>query len=131
MSHPPLTRILYAEDEPDILEITVLSLESFGGFEVATCTSGAGVVALAHEFKPDLILLDVMMPDVDGPSALKALRADDDLKSIPVVFMTAKVMDHEVSELISFGAVSVISKPFVPTELCDRITEAWNTCHDT
>ena len=118
-------KILYAEDEPDIREIATMSLEAMGGFVVETCSSGDQVVAAALRFIPDLVLLDVMMPGMDGPSALKALHATPGLENIPVVFMTAKVMKDEVQKFKDLGAVDVITKPFDPMTLSDQIKEIW------
>lgn len=125
-----LSRILMAEDEPDIREIAVLALETMGGFEVRTVESGAGIVEAARDFKPDMVMLDVMMPDVDGPGALAALRADMEFCSIPVVFMTAKVLTHEVDHLKSLGADAVIGKPFDPMTLAEQLEKIWNGLGD-
>ena len=126
MSQQALRKILYAEDEPDIAEIARISLEMIGGFEVDICTSGAEVVASARRFGPDLVLLDVMMPGVDGPSALHALRAESDLEHIPVVFMTAKVMKEEMERFREIGALGVIAKPFDPETLPEQIAALWS-----
>lgn len=126
MTTQSLKRILYAEDDADILEITVEALETFGGFDVVTCTSGAGVVARAHEFHPDLVLLDVMMPDVDGVMALKALHAEAGFEKIPVIFLTAKYKQGDVENLKKLGAIDVISKPFHLPSLSGQILAAWD-----
>jgi len=120
-----LNKILYAEDEPDILEIAILALEGIGQFEVATCTSGIQVIDLALEFEPQLILLDVMMPDMDGPTTLEALKNNDTLKNIPIIFLTAKILPDEIERFKSLGAVSVINKPFDPITLADKIKDIW------
>ena len=95
-----LTKILYAEDEADIREIAVLAIEEIGGFEVATCNCGGDVLELARKFQPQLILLDVMMPVMDGPTTLLALKQDSQLQQIPVIFLTAKIMNEEILSLI-------------------------------
>lgn len=124
MSH--LQRILYVEDDTDIQAITRLALEKVGGFTVHVCASGESALAEAPGFAPDLILLDVMMPNLDGPGTLKALRADPGLAPIPVAFMTAKVQSEEVDQLLALGAVGVIAKPFDPMTLADQVRALWN-----
>ncbi|MDH5777559.1 MAG: response regulator, partial [Gammaproteobacteria bacterium] len=86
---PDLNKILYVEDEPDIQAIARIALENVGGFNLEVCNSGQDAIAVAPEYLPDLILLDVMMPGMDGPTTLKELRKIDLLKNTPVMFMTA------------------------------------------
>ena len=117
---------MYAEDEPDIREIATLALSALGGFEVETCSSGDQVVELAKRFLPDLILLDVMMPGMDGPTALEHLRQEPEFANTPVIFMTAKVMVEEVDRFKELGAIDVIAKPFDAATLADHIREIWN-----
>ena len=120
-----LKRILYVEDEPDIRAVAELSLETVGGFELLLCSSGAEALARAPEFQPDLILLDVMMPGMDGPATLVALHQIDSLREVPVVFMTAKVQASEIEEYNASGAVGVIPKPFDPMTLPDQVRKIW------
>lgn len=120
-----LQRILYVEDEPDIQAVARLALEMVGGFTVKICSSGDDALREAGAFAPDMILLDVMMPGMDGPSTLAALRGFDGLKATPVAFMTAKVQPHEVQQLKALGAVGVIAKPFDPMTLSDQVRELW------
>ena len=120
-----LKRILYVEDEPDIQKIARMALEMVGGFTVHICSSGQEAVETAAEFAPDLILLDVMMPGMDGPTTLKALREIDSLAKTPVAFMTAKVQPPEVEEYKRLGAISVIPKPFDPMTLSAQVNEVW------
>ncbi|MEZ5510000.1 MAG: response regulator [Gammaproteobacteria bacterium] len=120
-----LQRILYVEDEPDIQAVARLALEMVGGFTVKICSSGDEALREAAGFAPDMILLDVMMPGMDGPSTLAALRGIDSLKATPVAFMTAKVQPHEVEQLIALGAVGVIAKPFDPMTLSDQVRALW------
>lgn len=127
MTAQTLTRILYAEDEADIREIAVLAIEAIGGFEIATCGSGAEVLDLASEFQPQLILLDVMMPIMDGPSTLLALKQDLQLKDIPVIFLTAKIMTDEINHFKQMGAIDIIAKPFDPMTLSAQIQDIWNS----
>lgn len=121
-----LTRILMVEDEPDIQTVARLALETVGGFTVATCDSGEQALTMAPDFGPELILLDVMMPGMDGPTTLKALRRIPELESVPVVFMTAKVQPQEVESFMAMGAEAVIAKPFDPMTLADRVREIWD-----
>jgi two-component system, OmpR family, response regulator len=122
-----LQRILYVEDDPDIQEIASLALENVAGFSVHICSSGEAAVREAAAFAPDLVLLDVMMPGMDGPSTLAALRTQPPLADTPVVFMTAKVQPSEVSQFRSLGALDVIAKPFDPMNLGTQLRAIWDT----
>ena len=124
-----LTKILYAEDEADIREIAILAIEAIGGFEITACGSGAEVLALAKVFQPQLILLDVMMPIMDGPATLLALKRDEMLKNIPVIFLTAKIMNDEVAHFKEMGVVDIIGKPFDPMTLSAQIQAIWDKHH--
>jgi CheY-like chemotaxis protein len=123
----PLRSILLVEDDHDIREIATLSLEALGGFEVVTAASGAEALAAAPALAPDLILLDYMMPGMDGGEVLAALHADPRLANVPVAFMTAKVRPEEVIRLKSLGAIAVIAKPFDPGELPNELSRIWAT----
>ncbi len=120
-----LKKILYAEDEPDIQAVAKMALENIGGFEVILCNSGIEALDVAPETTPDLILLDVMMPGLDGPETLKRLREIDSLKETPVIFLTAKAMPSEVDRFISAGTIDVIAKPFDPMSISDQIKAIW------
>lgn len=120
-----LKRILYAEDEVDIQKIVIISLEEIGGFELRVCSSGVEVLEHYADFKPDLILLDVMMPGMDGIEAFQALKELPEFTGTPVIFMTAKVQVNEVQSYKSLGALEVISKPFNPMELPDKLRGIW------
>jgi len=120
-----LQRILYVEDEPDIQAVAKLALEMVGGFNVKICSSGEEAVREAEAFAPDMILLDVMMPGMDGPSTLKALRTLPALADIPVAFMTAKVQPAEVALYRTLGARDVIAKPFDPMTLASQVRAIW------
>ncbi len=130
MSTHPLQRILYIEDEPDIQAVACLALETVGGFTVEVCGSGQEAQAKGVAFAPDLILLDVMMPEMDGPNTLKALRGIAELSTTPVIFMTAKVQANELADYRAMGALDVIAKPFDPMTLAQQIRTIWNNCHD-
>lgn len=122
---PELSRILYVEDDPDIQAIAMMVLETISGFTVQACSSGKEALEKAVAFQPDLILLDVMMPGMDGPETLKGLRNFPELQSTPVVFMTAKVQPQEVQGYIALGAVGVIAKPFDPMTLAQELRDIW------
>jgi len=121
----PLARILYVEDEPDIRAIAQMALEAVGGFTVIACASGSEALARAPGAGADLLLLDVMMPGMDGPSTLKALRGLPSTANTPVIFMTAKVQAAEVAQYRELGAIDVIHKPFDPMELSAQINRIW------
>ncbi len=125
-----LTRILYVEDEPDIQTVARLALEALGGFTVEICSSGDEALQRAASFQPQLILLDVMMPGMDGPGTLKRLRELPQFASTPAVFMTAKVQPGEVAHYLELGAVDVIPKPFDPMMLSSQVQAIWERCHD-
>ncbi len=127
MSVRPLNRILVIDDEPDLLAVIGITLRARGDFDVETCTSGQEAVEIAARFEPDLILLDVMMPGMDGPMTLKALQEDPRTSSIPVAFITARVMPQETSHYLSLGAVAVIAKPFDQRTLVDEIEAIWGS----
>ncbi len=121
-----LKKILYVEDEPDIQMIARVALENVGGFELLVCSSGAEAIEKAASFKPDLFLLDVMMPGMDGPTTLQELRKIPQLAETPVMFMTAKVQPQEVEFLKSLNVTDVIAKPFDPMRLASNIRESWD-----
>jgi CheY-like chemotaxis protein len=114
-------RILVVDDEPDILAVTRMTLQARGGYDVAVCPSGREALELAPQFQPDLILLDVMMPEMDGLMTLAALRDDPRMITTPVVFMTAKTMRHETDRYLDLGAVGVVAKPFDPRTLVEEL----------
>jgi two-component system OmpR family response regulator len=114
-------RILHVDDEPDIREIVDISLGLNPDFEVRTCAGGADAIAMAAEWSPFLILLDVMMPGMDGPTTLAHLRKDPRTADIPVLFMTARAQARELQQFIALGAQGVISKPFDPMTLATSV----------
>ena len=122
---PDFQRILFVEDDPDIQLVAKMALEAVGGFHVLACSSGAEALARCEDLAPDLILLDVMMPGMDGPATLAALRQIPSLRDVPVVFMTARVQAQEVSNYHQLGAVAVIAKPFDPMTLSDQVRAIW------
>jgi CheY-like chemotaxis protein len=123
---PDLNRILYVEDEADIRVVAEIALEVVGGFTVTSCASGADALECVDRVRPDLLLLDMMMPGMDGLSTLEALRAHPATAATPVIFMTAKVQPAEVAHYKSVGALEVISKPFDPMALAEQIRSIWS-----
>ena len=126
----PLQRILAVEDEPDIRAVLDLCLRSMGGLTVLTCESGEAALEAAEAFAPDLLLLDVMMPVLDGPATLRALRGRAGLAEVPAVFLTAKIQAQEVASLLALGAAGVVAKPFDPLTLCTEIQSIWSKTTD-
>ena len=124
-----LIRILYVEDEPDIQAVARMALEALGGFTVEVCSSGKEAIERAPVFQPQFILLDVMMPGMDGPTTLKGLRALPQTATTPVTFMTAKVQADEVAQYKALGAVDVIAKPFDPMSLASKVEQIWARCN--
>ncbi len=120
-----LQKILYVEDEPDIQAVARLALENVGGFTVHICSSGQEALDSIMDFDPDLVLLDVMMPGMDGPTTLKEFQKTE-ARVKPVIFMTAKVQPQEVAEYMDMGAIGVIPKPFDPIQLSTQVREIWS-----
>jgi two-component system, OmpR family, response regulator len=110
-------KVLLIDDEEDIRKIGRLSLEAVGKFETVVAATAAEGIALAKASPPDLILMDMMMPGMDGLAALAELQATPGLASVPVLFMTAKVQREEIEHYVSVGAIGVIQKPFDPMTL--------------
>ena len=115
------TRILYVDDEPDIREVAMMALELDPDFEVRSAQSGDEAIEVAATWRPDMILLDVMMPIMDGPTALRTLRSRADTASIPVIFVTARTQAHETERFAELGAAGVIAKPFDPMSLAATV----------
>ena len=120
------TRILYDDDEADLREVAVMSLELDPGFEVRDCASGEAALAVAREWQPNLILLDMMMPGMDGPATRRALADQPETSDIPVVFITARTQTRDVEALMALGARAVIAKPFDPMALAGQIRALLN-----
>ncbi len=114
-------KVLLVDDDRDLRRICELSLRKVGNWTVYAAGSGAEALKIVGEIMPDLILLDVMMPQMDGPMTLKALRSSPKTANIPVIFLTAKLQDYETAPYVRMGAVGVIIKPFDPMTLPARI----------
>lgn len=127
-SAPGLSRLLYVDDDPTLTVLTRISLERVGGFTVKTCASGVEALEVIDAFAPDLVLLDVMMPVMDGPATLRALREIPAYADIPVVFMTAKVTNDDMARYLELGAADVIGKPYDPVKLPDLVRAIWERC---
>ncbi len=125
-----LRHILFVEDDPDIQVVAAMALESLGGFSVTTCSSGNEALSRFPDLAPDLVLLDVMMPGMDGPATLKALRLLPEAATVPVIFMTARVQAQEMSLYRELGAVDVIAKPFDPMTLAETVRSIWRSLHE-
>jgi CheY-like chemotaxis protein len=113
MSH----RVLVVDDDTDIREVAKVSLQAVAGWEVLTAEGGEEGAAVAAAERPEAVLLDVMMPDLDGPATLARLREDEATRDLPVIFLTAKTQDAETERLKALGAAGVLAKPFDPMTL--------------
>ena len=116
-----LRRVAYVEDEPDIRELTQIALATVGGLEVRCWGDGEAALAGLAAFAPDLLLLDVMMPGMDGPELRRRAAADPALAHVPVAFMTAKSRSSEIEALRALGILGVVSKPYDPMTLADDL----------
>lgn len=131
MSDARLNRILYVEDEADIREIVRMSLEMVGQYQVVACGSCADALRVVDDFDPDLLLLDVMMPDIDGPETLEQLRQHDAAADAPAIFLTASVQADDMERYGEMGVVDVIIKPFDPMQLPAQIEASWQAHQGT
>jgi len=116
-------RVLIIDDEDDIREVAEATLELTEEWEVLTASSGARGIEQARASRPDAILLDVMMPDMDGPATLAALQQDPETNQIPVIFLTAKVQASDRRRFADLGIRGVIAKPFDPLSLGRQVKE--------
>jgi CheY-like chemotaxis protein len=116
-------KVLYVDDEADLRTIASMALELDPELEVRTEASGAEALTTAAEWLPDAILLDVMMPSMDGPTTLSKLRQNVETSGIPVIFITARAQAHELKHFISLGALDVITKPFDPMSLAATVKQ--------
>jgi len=121
-----LARILVVDDEDHIREVAEVSLEAIGGHEVVTAASGIEAIEKAVTERPDAILLDVMMPELDGPATLARLRSEPATRGIPVVFLTAKVREGDVERLRALDVAGVLAKPFDPMTLSEQLSRILN-----
>jgi len=125
MPDRPLSKVCYVEDDQDIQRIVRLSLEKVGKMTVEVVSDPNSAVEAMKRFVPDLVLLDWMMPGMDGPTLFRKMRQIPELSALPVVFITAKASQSEMEELAALGAAGAISKPFSPKDLPDQLREIW------
>ena len=125
MPSQPLIRICYVEDDEDVQRIVRLSLEKVGKMTVDVIGDPLAAIERITAFKPDLVMLDWMMPAMDGPTLFRKMRETPATQSLPVVFITAKASPRELDELRTMGAVGTISKPFSPKELPEQLRAIW------
>ena len=122
---PPLKRIMYVDDDPDLQHIVRLGLETRSGFTVKTCGSGKQALEEITQFQPDLVLLDMVLPDLEGTQLLEMLPERPGKPRVPVIFLTAKIHPGEVEKYIKWGAIGVINKPVSPLTLGRHVREIW------
>ena len=125
MPAQPLNRICYVEDDEDIQRIVRMSLERVGKMTVEVVGDPMQAIERMIAFKPELVMLDWMMPGMDGPTLFKKMREVPETKALPVVFITAKASQRELDELRSLGAAGTISKPFSPKDLPEQLRAIW------
>jgi CheY-like chemotaxis protein len=126
MPTQPLRRICCVEDDDDIRRIVRLSLERIGKMTVDLVADPALAIDSMIAFRPDLVMLDWMMPGMDGPTLLRKMREVPETRALPVVFVTAKASQRELAELRALGAAGTISKPFAPKDLPEQLRAIWN-----
>jgi two-component system OmpR family response regulator len=129
MKAPALKRLVYVDDDADIREIVSMALTLDGDLAVHLSEGGEAALSMMRELAPDLVVLDVMMPGMDGPTLLGRMRADPALAKIPVIFMSAKANAPETSGL-NVSALGVIAKPFDPMGLREQVQTLWEAAHD-
>ena len=125
MPDRPLQRISYVEDDEDIQRIVRMSLERVGKMTVAVVSDSTKAIDTMMAFKPDLVMLDWMMPVMDGPAVFRKMKETPEVSALPVVFITAKASQRELDELRTLGAVGTISKPFSPKDLPEQLRAIW------
>lgn len=125
-----LKKILYAEDEPDVQTVVEMTINAMSNYEIKVCDNGKKLLDCVDDYNPDLILLDVMMPEMDGPATFKNLQSSERTKNIPVIFMTAKAQVHEIEIFKESGVLGIITKPFDPVSLCSDIEKIWNESNE-
>ena len=121
----PLTTLLYVDDDADIREIVEMSLGLDGSMRVSTSSGGEEALAFMRSSRPDLVVLDFMMPGMDGPAIVARMRDDPQLRDIPVIFMTAKAGPQDTARFRDLSAIGVIPKPFDPMALGGQVRALW------
>jgi len=125
MPDRPLTRICYVEDDEDIQRIVRMSLERVGKMTVEVVSDPTLALQAFAEFRPDLVMLDWMMPVLDGPALFRQMKLRPETSSLPVVFITARASERDLAELQALGAAGTISKPFSPRDLPEQLRAIW------
>jgi CheY-like chemotaxis protein len=125
MPDRPLNRICYVEDDEDIQRIVRMSLERIGKMTVEVVSDPMVAISAITAFKPDLVMLDWMMPGMDGPTLFRKMKQLPEVSALPVVFITAKAAQRDMDELMALGAAGTISKPFSPKDLPDQLRAIW------
>ena len=125
MPAQPLNRICYVEDDEDIQRIVRMSLERVGKMTVEVVGDPMVAIERITAFKPELVMLDWMMPGMDGPTLFRKMKESPETKDLPVVFITAKASQRELDELRAMGALGTISKPFSPKDLPEQLRALW------
>ena len=120
-----LKKILYIEDDENIAEIAIMAMQSIGKFEVQHFLSAKEALANLDNLEPQMILLDMMMPEMDGLTFFEELQKYTKFKKIPTIFITARIQNDEIKNYLAKGARGVIAKPFDPMELCNSINKLW------
>jgi CheY-like chemotaxis protein len=118
-----MRRVLIIDDDDDIREVAALSLEAVAGWTIAAASSGVEGIACAREFQPDAILMDVMMPGMDGPTTFRAMQQMTEIAHIPVLLLTAKVYGVDQRRFAGLGVAAVLFKPFDPLRLAQQISD--------
>lgn len=119
-----MRRVLVIDDEEDIREVAALALETVAGWNVTTAPSGRDGILAAQREQPDAILMDVMMPGMDGPSTFREMQTIDRVSQIPVVLLTAKTQGVDRRRFAELGVAAVLLKPFDPLTLADELSQA-------
>jgi DNA-binding response OmpR family regulator len=127
---PALKKLLYIDDDADIREIVQMALSLDGQMNVLVSEGGERALVKIRAERPDLVMLDVMMPGMDGPAILAQMRSDEQLMHIPVIFMTAKTSSQEIARFRSLSAIGVIAKPFDPMVLGGQVKALWKSHHE-
>ena len=127
MPDRPLQKICYVEDDVDIQRIVRLSLERIGKMQVEIVGDPTAAIEAMLAFRPDLVMLDWMMPVLDGPALFKQMKQRPETSALPVIFITAKAAQRDLDELVAMGAAGTISKPFSPKDLPDQLRKIWAT----
>jgi len=126
----PLEKVLYVEDDEDIQRIVRMSLERVGKMSVEIVSNPTEAIGRMKAYRPDLVMLDWMMPEMDGPTLFRKMHEDPEVAELPVIFITAKASPRELEELIRLGAKGTISKPFSPKDLPDQLRGLWAAIPD-